>query len=215
VTVRSNAERKALVREVLTVPNVITMSRLAAVAAMVVAAGAGRRPLVLGLFGYALLTDVIDGRLARAWHRSSTLGAQLDSVADCALYLTIPVVAVGLFPVVRARVLVPVIVVTLAYLVPIIYGAIKYHRLTSYHTFGARLAGVLLSISFVIVLATGIRWPFVLATGVLVVSALEEMLITSMLPVWYADVPSAWHAAQMAAAARRPPLPNTLQPTGP
>ncbi len=211
----SHAEHRLLMRDALTPPNIITMSRLAAVAAMVAAAVAGRRALVLVLFAYALLTDVIDGRLARARSQATVLGAQLDSVADCALYLTIPLIAVGLFPVVRTRILVPVLVVTAAYLTPIIFGAFKYRRLTSYHTFAARLAAVLLSVTFFIVLATGTRWPFVAATCVLVLSAVEEMLITWMLPAWKANVASAWRAAQMAAADRRRSSPDTLQLNGP
>lgn len=202
-TVPSPAGRRGISRGVWTVPNLITVSRLVAVAAMVGAAVAGQRSLVLALLGYALMTDAIDGALARALRQSTTFGAQLDSAADCALYLTIPLIALSLFPVVRSRLAAPVIVVTLAYLIPIAYGALKYHRLTSYHTFGARASGVLLSISFVIVLATGIRWPFMLATGVLVLSAVEEMVITSILPMWKANVPSIWHAAQISTATRR------------
>lgn len=213
MTVGSHAEREGC--EALTLPNIITMSRLAAVAAMVAAAALGQRSLVLGLLAYALLTDVIDGPLARARHQATILGAQLDSVADCALYLTIPLIALGLFPMVRARVLVPVLVVTAAYLVPIAYGMLKYRRLTSYHTFAARLAAALLSVTFFIVLATGTRWPFVVATGVLVFSAVEEMLITWILPAWKANVASVWRAAQIAAADRRRTSPDTLQLNGP
>ena len=211
MTGRSHVNRRTLTREVLTLPNVITISRLAAVAAMVAAAVAGQRSLVLVLLAYALLTDMIDGRLARARRQATVLGAQLDSVADCALYLTIPLIALGLFPVVRTRIRVPVLVVSAAYLIPIVFGALKYRRLTSYHTFAARLAAVLLSVTFFIVLATGTSWPFVVATCVLVLSAVEEMLITWMLPAWKANVASAWRAAQMAAADRRRSSPDTLQ----
>jgi hypothetical protein len=101
--------------------------------------------------------------------------------------------------------LVPVLVVAAAYLVPIVFGAFKYRRLTCYHTFAARLAAVLLSVTFFIVLATGTAWPFVVATCVLVFSAVEEMIITWILPAWQANVPSARYAARLVAAQRRPP----------
>jgi cardiolipin synthase len=215
VSVTVGVEPRPQTRRALTVPNIITLSRLAAVAAMVVAAIAGRRSVVIGLLVYALLTDVVDGYLARASGQATVLGAQLDSIADCALYLTVPLIAVLLFPVIRARLLVPVILVTLGYLVPISYGALKYRRLTSYHTFGARLAAVLLSLGFLIVLATGIRWPFLIATVVLLVSAIDEMIITSLLSVWRANVPSAWHAVQMVANEPGTHSTNTLHLNSP
>jgi CDP-diacylglycerol--glycerol-3-phosphate 3-phosphatidyltransferase len=85
-------------------------------------------------------------------------------MADCALYLTAPLAALRVFPDVRAHLTGAVYA---GYLVPIVYGAIKYRRLTSYHTIGARVAGVLLSVAAFLVLLTGVGWPFYVATAVL------------------------------------------------
>lgn len=196
------AGRWATRRQWATAPNALTISRLLTVPAMIVAAGAGRASLFLTLLAYALLTDAVDGRLARASGQASAFGAQLDSAADCALYLTLPCAVLWLFPSVRLHLLAAVIAVEIGYAVPILYGAAKYRRLTAYHTVGARLAAVLLSGAFVVVLTTGVSWPFYVATGVLLLSAAEEVLITRLLPTWQPNVPSAWHAARIPAAGR-------------
>ncbi len=180
----------------LTLPNLMTISRLLCVPALIAAAIADRPSLFLGLLAYALLSDAVDGRLARALGQATPLGARLDSSADCALYLTAPVAALHVFPDVRAHLTGAVVAVYLGYLVPIAYGAIKYRRLTSYHTIGARVAGVVLSVASFLVLLTGIRWPFYLATTILLASAIEEMAITRILPAWQSNVPSVWHASQ-------------------
>ncbi|HZS62252.1 MAG TPA: CDP-alcohol phosphatidyltransferase family protein [Gemmatimonadaceae bacterium] len=180
----------------LTLPNLITISRLLCVPALIGAAIADRPSLFIGLLAYALLSDAVDGRLARARGQATPFGARLDSTADCALYLTAPVAALRVFPDVRAHLAGAVFAVYAGYLVPIVYGAIKYRRLTSYHTIGARLAGVLLSVAAFLVLLTGVQWPFYVATTVLLVSAIEEMAITRILPAWESNIPSVWHALQ-------------------
>ncbi len=177
-------------------PNLLTLTRLLVVPLLLVVAAMGNASMFLVLLGYALLTDVIDGRLARARHQESVLGAKLDSIADCALYLTVPAAVLVLFPALRPRLVGPVVATYSGYAIPICYGMLKYRRLTCYHTIGARIAGVLVSIALFLVIATGVVWPLDVAIVVLLVSAFEEMAITHMLPDWRANVPSVWHAMQ-------------------
>jgi len=48
-----------------------------------------------GLFGVAMATDWVDGRVARRTGRSSALGSLLDPIADKLLVLTVMIVLVG------------------------------------------------------------------------------------------------------------------------
>jgi cardiolipin synthase len=171
-------------------PNLVTGSRLVAVVLLLVAAALGLGRACLAIIAYALFTDAIDGPLARALGQATTRGAQLDSIADCALYLTAPVVALLLFPWLRATDMTTLLVVLAAYALPVAYGVVKFRRLTSYHTTAAKVAGVTISLTFFLLVATRIAWPFRIATAVLVLSAIEEMCITFMLPGWRANVPS-------------------------
>jgi phosphatidylglycerophosphate synthase len=172
------------------IPNLVSLSRVVALAALLVAASFRATTTCLALFAYCLVSDVVDGRLARALGQVSVLGAQLDSAADCALVLTFPFVALFLFPALRASETVTILLVFAGYAVPMACGLIKYRRLTSYHTTGARVAAVSLAAAFVLFLAAGIAWPLRLATGLLLLSAIEELAITKALPQWRADVPS-------------------------
>ena len=70
----------------LSVPNLLTYARLAAVpalaAVMYFVEGEMGRWLALAIFGLAGVTDFLDGYLARAWSQQSSLGRMLDPIAD-------------------------------------------------------------------------------------------------------------------------------------
>ncbi|MEO7041189.1 MAG: CDP-alcohol phosphatidyltransferase family protein [Gemmatimonadaceae bacterium] len=174
--------------------NLLSLARLLSVPCMLVAAGLGSVRAWIALFACAIVSDAIDGPIARARHTVSERGAVLDSVADCALYLTVPAGVLLLFPWVRAADGPAVGLVVVGYATPVVYGFLKFRRLTSYHTIAARVSGVLLCSAFLWLLATRVAWPLYIATVVLVLSALEEIAITRTLPVWRPNVPSLRHA---------------------
>jgi hypothetical protein len=85
-------------------PNLISLSRLVAAVLLITGAVLNATRLCLALFIYCLVSDVVDGRLARAFGVTSVLGARLDSLADRTLSLTAPLVALRLLPALRAPV---------------------------------------------------------------------------------------------------------------
>jgi len=70
----------------MSLPNVLTYVRIAAVPALVAClffgSGDTAHWLAFGLFVFAGVTDWLDGYLARAWEQQSTLGRMLDPIAD-------------------------------------------------------------------------------------------------------------------------------------
>lgn len=70
----------------LSLPNLLTYARLAAVpalaAVMYFVEGELGRWLALTIFALAGITDFLDGYLARAWGQQSALGRMLDPIAD-------------------------------------------------------------------------------------------------------------------------------------
>ena len=74
-----------------TVPNILTVMRLAAVPLLPLMFLYFTRPwadwFALVLFVLAALTDYVDGYLARAWKQESAFGAAMDPIADKALVL--------------------------------------------------------------------------------------------------------------------------------
>ncbi len=83
-----------------TVPNILTVMRLAAAPGVALAFVLFDRPtadwVAFTLFILAALTDYVDGYLARVWKQESKFGAMLDPIADKALLVTIYVV-LGIF----------------------------------------------------------------------------------------------------------------------
>jgi len=86
---------------VLTVPNVITLVRLACVPVFVwLLFGAHRQTAAAILLAVLGATDWVDGFVARRWHQVSTLGKVLDPTADRVLVGTgvISVIVAGAVP---------------------------------------------------------------------------------------------------------------------
>jgi cardiolipin synthase (CMP-forming) len=66
-----------------TVPNLISMARLAGVPVFVwLVLGPEADGWAVGLLGAAAASDWLDGKIARAWHQESRLGQVLDPAAD-------------------------------------------------------------------------------------------------------------------------------------
>lgn len=179
------------------IPNLLSCLRLAIVPLLAVLAWNGRERLFFGFFLAALLTDLFDGYLARKLKRESELGAKLDSWGDFALYMTVPVCAWLLWPDLILREIVFVSIVAGSFAIPVTIGFIKYHRLTSYHTWGAKFSAVLLGISAPLFFVGASPWPFRISTFVLLLAELEEIAITAVLPRWRANVPSLYHALRI------------------
>ncbi|TCJ16281.1 CDP-alcohol phosphatidyltransferase family protein [Parasulfuritortus cantonensis] len=72
----------------LTVPNLLTASRLALVPFVVWYLAQDRLDVAFWLFAAAALTDLLDGNLARLLNQRSVLGAWLDPIADKAMLLS-------------------------------------------------------------------------------------------------------------------------------
>lgn len=71
-----------------TIPNGITLMRLALIPFFVLATVGGRHGLALGLFVAAGISDALDGLVARTLGMRSLLGTYLDPIADKTLLVT-------------------------------------------------------------------------------------------------------------------------------
>lgn len=181
----------------MTFANALTASRLVTVPLMLLSAWLQRPGWFAVFFGYALVSDLVDGSIARALGQATPFGARLDSICDAAVYLTAPIAALMLYPMLREREWITIGAVFVAYVVPIAIGYIKYRRLTAYHTLAARVAAILLGVAALLFVTLGITWPLRVGAAVLVLSAIEEIAITAALRDWRANVPSLWRLRRM------------------
>jgi phosphatidylglycerophosphate synthase len=84
----------------LTTPNVLSLSRLPLAAGVAWALLADRAVIGAALFALAVLTDIVDGRLARARGQATRLGTLLDHGADASFVTAVTTAAavLGLLP---------------------------------------------------------------------------------------------------------------------
>jgi cardiolipin synthase len=87
-------------RQLVAVPNVLTMLRLFTLPFLVIEILDGHWKLAFLLLWVAGITDALDGLMARMLHQKTTLGQYLDPIADKALLSTLFVVLthVGIIP---------------------------------------------------------------------------------------------------------------------
>jgi phosphatidylglycerophosphate synthase len=176
-------------------PNALSLLRLALAPVLVVVAwAAGSRPWFLGLFLASLLTDALDGFLARRLKAESDLGRRLDSWGDYVLTGTAVAGICHLWPAVVAAEW-PWFVVTLVGCFSIVaYGLVRWRRVLGYHTWLAKGMAVVLPTSVLVLLAGWSAVPFHAAVILQVLCGIEEMAIAFLLPGYSGHIPSGWHA---------------------
>jgi CDP-diacylglycerol--glycerol-3-phosphate 3-phosphatidyltransferase len=150
---------------------------------------------------FALSTDAADGYIARRSGQASSKGAQLDSRADLAIILTVPVGVWLLFPEFVRRHAGVVLALVGVHLLTYALGLLKWRRLPSYHTWGTKVAAVLLATTVLLLFwVDQIEWLLYPAVFVAFLSYIDEIFITLTLRRWESDVPTWWHAKSKAPA---------------
>jgi CDP-diacylglycerol--glycerol-3-phosphate 3-phosphatidyltransferase len=162
--------------------NMVTLSRLLLAPVLLLLAYLGLPHVFAAILTISLVTDIVDGKLARWLGQASRWGARLDSWADFATYASVPLCAYWLRPELLHSEALTFWAIVLAFAVPVIYGFIKYGTLTSYHTRGAVIAAYCVGGATILLFTLGSTWPLRIAAAVLVVAELEEIAITTVLP---------------------------------
>ena len=184
-------------KRALTIPNLLSILRILLAPLLLVAAATDLPGLFLFLFLLSLVSDALDGFLARRLNQVSEWGAQLDSWGDLATYLAAPVGAWLLWPALIRREQTFILLGLGSFLFPILLGFCKFRRLTSYHTRAARFAAVLLGIAAPLLLVGGPAYLFRFAIILFLLAELEEVAITLRLKHWQANIPSFWHCCRL------------------
>jgi cardiolipin synthase (CMP-forming) len=184
-----------------TLANALSLLRLALLPVQGALAFAGHAGPFLATFAAAMASDVADGQVARRLGQATPLGAKLDSIADLATWALLPLCCFWLWPDVVSAQAPWLVVAVAAFLAPTVIGLLRWGRLTSYHTYGAKICSWAMAIGAVALFAFDSDALFRAATVILAVSATEEIAITAVLPSWRPDVPSLVHALRARDAA--------------
>lgn len=142
------------------------------------------------LLALSFFTDAIDGYLARRYQVTSVAGARLDSLGDD---LTVLAGIIGLFVLKRdfiSQEYLWVGVLLILFAVQMIAAFWRYGKMTSFHTWLAKLAAVLQGIFLITAffLPAPSRLLFYLAVAVTSLDLLEEIVLVFLLPTWKANI---------------------------
>lgn len=175
-------------------PNALSALRILLAPASLVAALAGSRPWFAGLLAAALLTDAVDGYLARRLNAESDFGRKLDSAAD---YVTMLIGISGialLWPDIMRRELPWVFAALGAFFAVIVYGFVRLGRAPCYHTWASKAFAVACALSLIPLLAGWSAAPFHAAIALQVLAGVEEIAIAMIVPQHRGEMPTLWHA---------------------
>jgi phosphatidylglycerophosphate synthase len=186
----------------MTLPNKISITRIVLTPFLVWIGWVHQEELFLVLLALLLISDFLDGFLARRLHQETRLGAQLDTVGD--LLMTVFSVAGGwlLWPE-RVTPEAPFFLSMLGLLA--LSGLVclmMYHHFPTYHAWSAKISTAMTGTGVWILFAGITPWVFRIAIGVLAFSAFEEILITLILPSWRPNVPTVFHALRLRKAGK-------------
>jgi CDP-diacylglycerol--glycerol-3-phosphate 3-phosphatidyltransferase len=176
----------------LTLPNLLTGFRFVAAPVLLWLAWHDYPIAFMGLLAICFVTDLLDGMVARLTGQVSQFGATLDSWADAVTYLTITLCCWWLWPDVMSRELLYVGLMVGSCLLPGLVAVVKFGHITSYHTWGVKIAAAAMGLTLYVLFLGGPPWPFRVAAVICFLAAIEEIAITWLLPKPESNLRSVW-----------------------
>ena len=180
--------------KIINIPNFVSLIRILMAPVLFYFALTQQPNWFFGALLFAVLTDVLDGFLARTLHQITKMGAHLDSWGDFVIYSTMAICACILWPDIVEREFLYYIIMLLSFTLPVLIGFIKFHTITSYHTWSVKLAVFVSIISYVLLFSGLLDWPLRIAALLCFYAAIEETIITLLIHHEHVDVRTVWQA---------------------
>jgi phosphatidylglycerophosphate synthase len=172
------------------IPWTMLILRTALGPAIAVAARLPKPELWLGaMIAAGFLSDVYDGILARRWGTAGPALRAADSAADTVFYLGVLTAIVERhWPVLRANLGLLAVLLALE-VIRWIFDWIKFRRMASYHSYAAKIWGVLLAAATIALLCFDRAfWLVTVALIWGILCDLEGLTMSLLLPEWAHDV---------------------------
>jgi cardiolipin synthase (CMP-forming) len=194
-------------------PNAISMTRLAATPILLFSAITGSAGLFKWLLLACLLSDILDGLLARTFHWESPFGASLDSTADMLVALIAPYgVYVFQWGVLRPH-WPPLAAMVGLNLIQMASAFWRYGRISSFHTLLIRIAAYVQGAFAMSLFLWGFQtWLFYLMVPVSLLAYGEELILVWMLPEWQANVGGLYRVLKQQALLKQTMKPHIMKP---
>ena len=159
----------------------------------------------------ALLSDIYDGILARKLGVATMMLRRADSIVDTIFYVAAAW---------ATWIVAPTAVRSFGKLLGClgafeasryIFDYLKFRREASYHSYLAKLWGLVLASAFIMLLAFNVSgWLLFLALWMGILSDVEGLAISVLLPTWAHDVPSVVHAYRLRKSLTRTAVPHSM-----
>lgn len=184
-------------------PNLITTARLLGVPLLAGLAWLHLAAAFAGVLVVALLSDMLDGWLARRFELQSEAGAGLDALTQFALFFVTVFGLLEFQPQVLKNHGWAWLLVLGLWTLRSLVGLVRYRRPARLQTHLSRAAGGMLGLFLAWLFSVGFS-PLLmgLAVALVVAASLEELLLMALLPTWRDDVRGLWWLMQARRAAR-------------
>lgn len=157
--------------------------------------GESAKMTIVVLMYLGLISDILDGIIARKQNISSEKLRRMDSQTDMVFWMSIGFATWILYPKLISGNSIFIWTILGMEISCYVISLIKFKKETCTHAFLSKLWGITLLIVFTSLLGynhAGI--PFALAIIMGLISHIDRILITLILPKWTYDIPSAYHA---------------------
>lgn len=164
-------------------PNLLSAYRIVALPFLIYSIYAGERTLFISLLSINLITDILDGLIARAFKLQTELGARLDSLADIGTYIMAFVGMIFLEPDFVGSYKIEFYLLLGMWLLPQLVSFVRFGRFPSFHLWSNKITGYIQGVFIFTFFVFGFYAPYFYF--MLVFSCLayvEELLLVLLLP---------------------------------
>lgn len=165
------------------IPNILSGYRLLVLPLIAWTIWKGDRQLYATLMCISLVTDILDGLIARTFKLETELGARLDSTADLGTYI----MAFAGFIVLEKQFVHdmrwPFFILLGLYATPQLLSLIRFRRNTSFHLYSSKVTGYLQGIFIFTYFVFGFSaWYFWIMWSVSILAYSEALTIVTFMP---------------------------------
>lgn len=183
-------------RDIYNWPNLVSFIRMLLAPVLLVLAINQQSMWFVLVVVFSEFTDVLDGYLARRLDQITALGSHLDSWGDFLIYSVLAISAWLMWPDIVRREAVYFLLIVISFTLPVLVGLVKFGTLTSYHTWGVKLAVAITVIAYLLLFMQWLDWPFRFAAIFCLLAAVEQIAITLVMTQQHEDVRTIWQALQ-------------------
>ena len=138
----------------------------------------GQAELFLLLLAVSLVSDVLDGYVARKLQQTSELGARLDSWGDILTYGAMISALYLIWPPIFSAQAGFLLAAMLSFILPLLLALSRFGSYPSYHTIGAKVTAILMAPAYYLLILWDTELFFRAVILLRVLVAVEEIAIT-------------------------------------